>query len=443
MNQPPLNKPFGTPGSAEDTTGGGHLPGASAPALLLVNEQAEEIKQTTICMRQSYPGCRVEAVYSAEEALEWAPRHDWSVILLDERLAQRHALDVLPELRRQSPASVIIVQAEHHDANTAAKTLQASADLFLYKQSPAFLRELPIVVRRLLEQRALQSALATERERHTCLIEQFPGLLYELDAEGRFVAIGAGVTALLGYSPQELIGTHYATLLHPDERQLARYHLHERRTGLRALHDKQVRLIGKYGGVVKVACRTAGLYGQRRQFLGTIGTMTAPAESSAAPATLSAPIERSFASGPTPVPAPTPSVKEPSPPYPERRSAPRVAVRMAASLHLRDTAYSGFVRDISLANLYVIVTGTPPVRQNHPVRLDFSLEGAILQVQGTIAGVRRSHAYPHTPHQQAGLGLVIRYSDLGVIERPILSSLLKELHSRPGCATLTIVPSHE
>jgi hypothetical protein len=73
MNQPPLNKPFGTPGSAEDTTGGGHLPGASAPALLLVNEQAEEIKQTTICMRQSYPGSRGGSLFRRGSAGMGAP----------------------------------------------------------------------------------------------------------------------------------------------------------------------------------------------------------------------------------------------------------------------------------------------------------------------------------------------------------------------------------
>src|SRR5574341_821947 len=119
MNPSRLNKPFASP--ASPSPAGGSSRGAArsdmkALALLLIHEQAEEIKQTTICMRQVYPGCRVEAVYSAEEALEWGPKQNWSVILLDEQLAHRSALDLLPELRRQAPSSVIIVQAEHHDA---------------------------------------------------------------------------------------------------------------------------------------------------------------------------------------------------------------------------------------------------------------------------------------------------------------------------------------
>jgi len=408
-------------------------------ALLLIHEQAEEIKQTTICMRQVYPGCRVEAVYSAEEALEWGPKHDWSVILLDEQLAHRNVLDLLPELRRRAPSSVIIVQAEHHDAKTAAEALRAGADLFLYKKSPAFLTELPIVTRGVLEKRALQKELAAERERHTCFIEHFPGLLYELDADGRIVAIGAGVTALLGYSPHELIGTHYSTLLHPDEWQLARHHLHERRTGLRAQQGKSVRLIGKHGGVVRVACQTAGLYGQQRQSLGTIGVIKTAIESSATAQAPTRPYGSPLHTDSTQSPAP--AVKEPQSFYRDQRRADRISARMEVSLHLRDAAFPGMVRDISLSDVYVVVKGIPAVTRDQPVRLNFFLEGAILQVHGKIAEVRQSLAPSNVSPSAAGLGLVILYADIGSIERPILSSLLEELRAKPTCAKLTIFPS--
>ena len=437
MNPPRLKKPSPP---ASPSAGGNQPPGAvrsdtKALALLLIHEQAEEIKQTTICMRQVYPGCRVEAVYSAEEALEWCPKQNWGVILLDEQLANRNVLDLLPELRRQTPASVIIVQAEHHDAKTAAKALRAGADLVLYKKSPAFLTELPIVARGVLEQRALQKELAAERERHACLIEHFPGLLYELDADGRIIAIGAGVSALLGYSPQELAGMHYSTLLHPDEWQQARQHVHERRTASRAQHDKAVRLIGKHGGIVKVVCQTAGLYGRQRQYLGTIGII----ESRAPGAALTRPSGSSLHTGTTPFPAP--AVTEPRAFYPDRRRADRVSVQMEASLHFRDAAFPGVVRDISLSDAYVVVRGAPAVTREHPVRLDFFMDGAVLQVRGTIAEIRQSLGSVPAPHGQPEIGLVMLYTNLGAIEGPILSSLLDELRIHPRCAKLTIFPS--
>jgi PAS domain S-box-containing protein len=438
MNPPRYKKVSAPPAVSSqsgDTPLGATLADPKALALLLIHEQAEEIKQTTVCMRQVYPGCRVEAVYSAEEALEWCPKQDWGVILLDGQLAHRSTLDLLPELRRQAPSSVIVVQSEHHDAKTAAKAIRAGADLVLYKKSPAFLTELPIVTRGVLEQRALQKELAAARERHACLIEHFPGLLYELDADGRIIAIGAGVSALLGYSSQELIGTHYSTLLHPDEWKLARQHVHERRTASRAQDDKAVRLIGKHGGVVKVVCQTVGLYGQQRQYLGTIGII----ESRAPGAALTRPSESSLHTGTTPFPAP--AVKEPRSFYPDRRRADRVSVQMEASLHLRDTAFPGIVRDISLSDVYVVVEGTPAVTREHPVRLDFFLEGAILQIHGKIAELRQPLSPSHAHLGPSRLGLAIRYADVGTIEGPILSSLLQELRVQPRCARLTIIPS--
>ncbi len=435
MNPPRMKKPFASPVSP-NLAGG--MPQGAAPsdtnelALLLIHEQAEEIKQTTICMRQVYPGCRVEAVYSAEEALEWCPKQDWGIIVLDEQLAHRSVLNLLPELRRHAPSSVIVVQAEHHDAKTAA------ADLFLYKKSPAFLTELPIVTRGMLEQRALQRQLAAVQERHSCLIEHFPGLLYELDADGRFVAIGAGVSSLLGYSSQELTGMHYTSLLHPDEWQLARHHLHERRTGLRAQDAKAVRLIGKHGGDVNVTCQTSGLYGQQRQFLGTIGIIKHLTEGSSTAPALTRPDVSSLRTDSTPLPVP--GAKEPRAFSPWRRRVARVSVQMEASLHLRDTAFPGIVRDISLSGLYVSVDGAPAVTRDHQVRLDFFFEGALLQVQGKITEVRQQRAPSQTPHAQARLGLVIVYPDLGAIEGPILSSLIEELHTQPGCAKLTLFP---
>jgi PAS domain S-box-containing protein len=409
---------------------------------LLVNEQAEEIKQATISMRQSYPGCRVEAVYSGEEALEWASKEPWQVILLDQNLSNRSSLDIVTELRRCTPSSVIILQAEQHDAATAAQAIRAGADMYLYKKSPAFLTELPIVTRVVLEHRKLQKELDQAREQHLRPIEAFPDLIYELSAEGHFVSIEPGIMPLLGYSPEELIGTHYSSLLHPDEWRTAWHHMHERRTSQRAWQAKPVRLIGKHGGVVRVTCQTAGLYGSQREFLGTVGIIKRPTDEGP-PSVVStgaglAPVRTQYA-GPTPSPAP--AVREPGLSYPERRRANRTPVQMKASLHLRDTSFEGLVREISLFDLYAVIEGAPPVVQNQPVRLDFSIEGAILGVQGKIAEIRVLASSAQLPHRSAGIGLVVLYTDVGPIERPILSSLLQELRVHPACARVTMLPS--
>jgi PAS domain S-box-containing protein len=409
---------------------------------LLVNEQAEEIKQATISMRQFYPGCRVEAVYSGEEALEWASKEPWQVILLDQNLSNRSSLDIVTELRRCTPSSAIILQTEQHDAATAAQAIRAGADMYLYKKSPGFLTELPIVTRLVLEQRNLQKELDLARQRQARPIEAFPDLIYELSAEGRFVSIEPGIMPLLGYTAEELIGTHYSALLHPDEWHTAWHHMHERRTSQRAWHAKAVRLIGKHGGVVRVTCQTAGLYGSQREFLGTVGIIKRPTDEGSpplAPTSSTYVPERAQYTGPTP--SPVPAVREQRPFYRERRRTNRTPVQMEASLNLRDTSFQGLVREISLFDLYVVIEGTPAVIQNQPVRLDFSIEGAILGVRGKITEIRTPTSPAQAPRKPPGLGLVVVYTDVGAIERPILSSLLQELHVHPTCARVTMFPS--
>ncbi|HKW86788.1 MAG TPA: PAS domain S-box protein [Nitrospiraceae bacterium] len=254
------------------------MPQADPITLLLANEQAEEIKLVTISMRGFYPGCRVEAVYSAAEALEWASKQDWDVILLDEQLSPRSGLDILPELRQRAPNTAVIVQTEQTDATTAVEAMRAGADYYLFKKSPAFLTELMIITREILEKRELRTRLDLTHERYLRLIETMTDMVYELDAEGRFVHVSPAFAGLLGYSTQELIGTHYSKFVHSDAARIAERRFNERRTGIRATRNLELRLVTRTGtlkqtNVLEIELAATGLYNRQRQFLGTVGVV--------------------------------------------------------------------------------------------------------------------------------------------------------------------------
>lgn len=255
----------------------GKSPQEAALTLLLINEQAEEIKQTTSNMRKHYPGCRVEAVYSDEEALEWAAKQEWRLIVLDDQLTAKGGLDIVPALRQRAPHSAIIVQSERHSLRTAEQVMRAGADFCLSKKSPVFPAELPAIAHELVEKHDLQRELTSLRERHAGFVDALPELVCELDAEGRFLAVGLGVDALLGYAPHELVGRHYAKLIHPDDQTTGRILFRERRTSLRASRGTPIRLLGKQGGIVRVTCETVGIYGARKQFLGPVVTIRSAA----------------------------------------------------------------------------------------------------------------------------------------------------------------------
>ena len=87
--------------------------------VLIVNAEAEEVKMITLCFRTVFPGCRVEAIYSADDVLDWVSKHDWQVVFLDEPLLQSGGTSIIPEIRKRLPKSAIILQTDRNDISTA------------------------------------------------------------------------------------------------------------------------------------------------------------------------------------------------------------------------------------------------------------------------------------------------------------------------------------
>ena len=88
--------------------------------------------------------------------------------------------------------------------------------------------------------------------------------------------ISPGIVTLLGYSPDELIGLSYTTLLPLNQESVARYRLNERRSGARGTSRFELTLRGKSTQdntplTLTVEVNARGLYDPLRRFLGTVG----------------------------------------------------------------------------------------------------------------------------------------------------------------------------
>ncbi len=252
------------------------MPQSEPVTILIVSEHAESIKLITVSLRGFFPGCRVDVAYSAEEARAWASSHEWTLILIDEQCLAGDHTSLPGEFKRRAPYAGIILHSDRSDSASALQALQADVDFFLSKKSPAFLTELLFCAKEAIETRHLRVALDHEHERHRRLIESLSDIVYELDASGCFVTISPGIVTLLGYSPDELIGLPYTTLVPPDQESVARYRLNERRSGARGTSRVELTLRGKPTQDNKPLTLTAevnarGLYDPLRRFLGTVG----------------------------------------------------------------------------------------------------------------------------------------------------------------------------
>lgn len=310
-------------------------------ALLLATEHAEETKQATLSLRRFYPGCRIEAVYSSEEALEWASRQPWDVILLDECLRTPAEGEVLPAIRERAPHAAIIVQTDLLDAATTLQLLRAGADFYVHKQSPTVYDELPVVTRHVLETRELRDRLELALERYRRLTEQVSDLVYQLDPEGRVAEVSPGLAILLGYQPDEVVGKSYLDLIDPEDRPVAEGRLNERRTGKRVGRPVTVHLRPKEsttgtGLVPTVEVTALGLYNPRQEFLGTLGIVHLVAMKGRPPSRPKPDVGEATAVPPKPVPATgAPTSREIEPPSVRPVPAPELAPSAARpSVHV-------------------------------------------------------------------------------------------------------------
>lgn len=254
------------------------MPQSEPVSILLVNAIAEEIKLATLNFRRFFPNCRVEAVYTIEEALQWGHRASWHLIVVDEELLVRPAASVFSELKRLAPYATLVLQTGQSDS-AALEALQAGADFLLYKHSPGFLTELMSYTKGAIETRAMRMAFKQTQDRHARLIDILNDGLYELDAEGRFVRLSPLAAEILGYAQDELIGRPYSTVVPHDQQERAHHRFNDRRGGARAARRIEIDLIRKpsspkpVSGRVRVEISARGLYDFNRRYLGTLGLL--------------------------------------------------------------------------------------------------------------------------------------------------------------------------
>jgi PAS domain S-box-containing protein len=93
---------------------------------------------------------------------------------------------------------------------------------------------------------ATQQALARSEEELSSILKKTPDIIYRLDSEGRIVYVNDAVRRY-GYDPAEMVGTPILEYVHPEDRDLARHHVDERRTGDRSTKALEIRLLTRQG----------------------------------------------------------------------------------------------------------------------------------------------------------------------------------------------------
>lgn len=261
-----------------------------SPPILIVDDDLRMLKSVQE-MLAAY-GYNCLAAEGGKKALEFLKQTQFALILLDLDMPEIDGFQVLDAVRQHHGDTAVIIVSGQTSFDSATLAMRSGAQDFLRK--PYVPDELVRTIENTLQKRRLEHdvkkmhrKLQHSEQRHRFIVNNSPDIIYMLDSQGRFSFINDRVRTLLGYSPEELIGSHYSRLVYPEDHSRAKYALAERRTGNRASRNVEFRMMPKGDNQtprcfesrsVPIELSSMGVYVQaqkqdERRFVGTYGVI--------------------------------------------------------------------------------------------------------------------------------------------------------------------------
>jgi PAS domain S-box-containing protein len=185
--------------------------------ILLIEDDADT--RANMCDILALDGHRTITAGSAREARTLLKENAVSVLLLDRKLPDGTAEELLPEFRHQHPESDIIVVTGFADLDgTIAALRHGAADYILKPVNPGALRA---SLQRILERRRIQRALHREHQFADRILQTAEAVVLVLDLEGRVVHVNPHLSRIAGWTADEIAGSDWFDSCVPEEGRVA------------------------------------------------------------------------------------------------------------------------------------------------------------------------------------------------------------------------------
>jgi PAS domain S-box-containing protein/diguanylate cyclase (GGDEF)-like protein len=162
-----------------------------------------------------------ERVEDEPGLLEALGRFAPDIVLSDFTLPEFDGVSALDAVRREMPRVPFVFVSGTIGEDRAIEALKRGATDYVLKTNLS--RLAPAVLRALSEARMeaarhdAEERLRTNEQRLRDIIETSQDWIWELDRDGRFTFSSGASQSILGYSSEDIIGSSFADLLHPDD----------------------------------------------------------------------------------------------------------------------------------------------------------------------------------------------------------------------------------
>src|SRR5207248_2536279 len=150
-------------------------------------------------------GCAVETAGSAATALDRTSWPELTAILLDRKLPDGSAEELLPRLKRLAPQAAILIITGYSDLEGPIAAIRGGAADYLVKPVNADLIRSRLAG--IIERKRAEEALRKSEEIFRLLVEGVRDYaIFLIDLLGRVASWNAGAERLTGYTSEEIIG---------------------------------------------------------------------------------------------------------------------------------------------------------------------------------------------------------------------------------------------
>ena len=192
--------------------------------ILYAEPNENDVYLTSYHLQRHAPYMTLDTVHTAQELLDRLARPSsspgYDVLLLDYRLPNMNAIELLKELQEQDIQHFpIVVVTSENDAEVAAQALMLGASDYVVKFA-GYLQRLPSVLDNAYHRSRLvqeQAVLRDSEQRLRRIVEQMPVLLDAFDENGTAQFWNTECERVTGYAAEEIVGNPRSMeLLVPD-----------------------------------------------------------------------------------------------------------------------------------------------------------------------------------------------------------------------------------